>query len=105
MSRRKDGVGDEVPFELEKLTILKETPREEICKMFKKHKKLVGPQVKQLSKFGPNTVYSELRRMTEFGMLSAKAETVHLGDRLQAKQMIVYTWNNVKGAEKSRRSS
>ena len=104
MSRRKDGVGEEIEFKLDKLTILKETHREEICKMFKKHKKLVGSQVRQLSTFGANTVHSELRRMAEFGILSAKVETVHLGDRLQAQQMIVYRWLNKKAAEKSRRS-
>ncbi len=103
MSKTK-GVGDEIPFKLEKLTIMKESPREELCKMFKKHKILVGPQVKKLSKYGPNTVYSELRRMADFGFISAKVETVQLGERLQAKQMIVYRWNNVKGAEKSKRS-
>ena len=100
----KHGALEEIPFKLEKLTVMKESPRVELCNMFKKHKRLVGSQVRQLSKFGANTIHSELRRMTEFGLLTAKVETVVLGDRLQAKQMIVYYWNDVKGAEKSRRS-
>ena len=94
----------EIEITIDTLRVMKESPRVELCNMFKKHKKLVGSQVRQLSKFGANTIHSELRRMTEFGILSAKVETVQLGDRLQAKQMIVYTWNNVKGASKSRRS-
>ena len=94
----------EIEITIDTLRVMKESPREELCNMFKKHKRLVGSQVRQLSKFGANTIHSELRRMSEFGLLTAKVETVVLGDRLQAKQMIVYYWNDVKGAEKSRRS-
>lgn len=94
----------EIEITIDTLRVMKESPRTELCNMFKKHKRLVGSQVRQLSKFGANTIHSELRRMSEFGLLTAKVETVVLGDRLQAKQMIVYYWNNVKGASKSRRS-
>ena len=103
MSKTK-GVGDEIPFKLDEIKIFKETPREEMCRLFKKHKVLVHAQLKQLSVFPANTVGSELRRMLDYGLLSAKQETVQLGENTTVRQMKVYRWLNKKAAEKSRRS-
>ena len=104
MNKRKSGATEQIPWKIEELKVFKETPREEMCRIFKKHKILVSTQAKKLSKFGANTVNSELRRMTEFDILSAKTETVQLGDDTRVKQMIVYRWLNQKNAERSRRS-
>lgn len=63
-----------------------------LIKLFKKHKKLIMPQIQQGTNISYNSLQSELKRMRDGGLLTTGQKLVKLKSERQARTRTVYLW-------------
>jgi len=89
---RKGGATERIPWKVEEIEIMEETPRGELLRLFKANKKLVMYQILKVSHFNRSTLLCELYRLKCDGFVKSSRKPVKLKGETKAKSMAVYEW-------------